>query len=304
MIDKTIEMKNLIYFLIPVFLFSCKKEKEVALPAPTNVSNVTVQPRVGGAVLHFNVPADSNYTYLEVSYDRDGIKRITNVSRYTDSVLITGLLNKQEYVFTIQPVNRVGESIVKGAELKSPPVRPIRRADEVTYFLDQYQKVPITEDLLETYTQERTEGPKSNLVDGNIATYWHTAWSSGVAPLPHWIKVSLPEDKSVGMIRYWFRQNAVLMGRPTQIALETSTDGNTWDRVFTSAAGLPTDNPATAKVLFFGKNFTSKYFRVMFLTTPNNATYITLGEIEFDYVPNEIVDKEKEAEANYSDPWL
>lgn len=297
-------MKNIFLIIIVVVLFSCNKDNDAALPNPTNVSNVTVEPRIGGAMIRFTLPADSNYLYLEVSYDRNGTKRTVNVSPYTDSVLITGLLNKFEYTFTLQPVNRKGDDIVKGTVLTTQPVVPIRRPDQINYFPDQLTKITVPGSALVGYTYEPTEGAVSNLVDGNINTYWHTAWSSGVQPLPHWVKMSLDQPASLGLIKYWFRQNSGdVAGRPTQIGLETSEDGLNWTRVFTSNQGLSTDNPTQPRTLNFGQNFQSKYFRIMILAT-GGTTYTHLGEMEFYTMGSSVVDKEKEAESHYNDPWL
>lgn len=298
-------MKKIIYFVtIALIIASCKKEVATPLNTPTAVSNVLVQPRIGGALLRWNVPADSNYTYLEVAYDRNGTKRIIPVSKYTDSLLVTGLLNKLDYTFTITSVNRDASQEVKGSPQTSPTIKSIRRPDEVTYFSDNLTKVTVPASALVAYTQEPTEGPIANLVDGNINTYWHSAWSSGVAPLPHWIQITMPAPVTIGLIKYWFRQNNTdVAGRPTQIGLETSDDGVTWIRVFTSANNLPTDNPTVGKTLSFGKNFTSRYFRVMILAN-GGKTYTHLGEMEFYTMAFATVDKEKEAEDNYLNPWL
>ena len=291
-------MKKIVLLCLLGFAFAaCKKEEKIEVKVPSTITNLSAEAIVGGAILSWTVPTDSNYTYLEVSYLKNGKKMTTNVSKYTSSVEITGLLNKLDYVFEVRPVNNNGKSSAAGSVLTTNSVKPIRRPTAIAYF-----KIPVTDPMLETFTQEPTEGPKKNLVDGAIssASYWHSAWSTGVQPLPHWITATLPNTLDLARFGYVFRQNTTINGRPNQIALETSTDGTTWNRVWTSAAGLSVGTAAvitTENVVTFDKPYTGKYFRVMFLSTQGNTTFVTLSEVSFYRA--ELTDLELVAEQNY-----
>lgn len=139
----------------------------------------------------------------------------------------------------------------------------------------------LTPEMLITYTQETSEGPKENLIDGNTETYWHTAWSEGVAPLPHWIQINFPEPKGIGGFQYWFRSPSGTSGRPNSFDLQTSADGVSWTTVWESAKGLPvTVMPPAANTLSLDKNYTSKYFRIRILSTPDNTTFTHLSEFK------------------------
>lgn len=290
--------------LILTGLWSCKKDKtEVA--APSDIQSATATARVGGALVKFVAPSDSNYDFVQVMYDRqNGSKRSVNVSKYSDSVLINGLLNKYDYVFTVRTVRSNGESTKYGKDVLTNAVKPIRRSPDTAWDASRLTKVITTDAMLQTFTQETTEGPKSALVDGNINTFWHTAWSSGVQPLPHWIMVDYGTPQSIGVIKYNFRQSASTAGRPTQVAFETSTNGTTWTRVFTSAANLPVANTAQEQVITLPRNYTSRYFRFVILAASGTTTYTHLGEISFHSMGFNIVDKEAEAETNYNYPWF
>lgn len=290
-------MKKILFLFFVGFAFvACKKEVD-EINAPSTISNVSVQPTVGGALVSWTVPADSNYTYLEVSYLKNGKKVTTNVSKYTNSIEITGLLNKLDYTFEIRPVNNNGKASSAGSVLTTASVKPIRRPITTAYI-----KIPVTDAMIDTYTQESSEGPKRNLVDGVVssASYWHSAWSAGVQPLPHWIKVALPAATDLTRFGYVFRQNTTINGRPNQIGLETSNDGTTWTRVWTSAPGLSVGTAAVIpaeNVVTFDKTYTSKYFRIMFLATQGNTTFVVLSEASF--YKAELTDLEALAEQNY-----
>ncbi|MDP4228514.1 MAG: DUF4959 domain-containing protein, partial [Bacteroidota bacterium] len=182
-------MKNITYlilcFLVVLMFGSCQKDK---LASPNAVTSITSTPRVGAAVVKWVLPADTNMRYIQVRYTKNGKVIKTNASVYSDSCLITGLLNKYDYTFEVQSFNK---NNVGGAILTVGPVKPIRRSIDTTY---TYAPLPLTDAMLSTYTQESTEGPKSNLVDGNISTYWHSAWSANTAPLPHWIQINFDSE--------------------------------------------------------------------------------------------------------------
>lgn len=291
-------MKKIIFaiFSLAALFCGCEKDDEKA-PIPSDISDVTVEPRVGGVMVKWNRPEDLNYLFVQTRFDKNGRVIASNSSIYTDSVLISGLINKLEYVFELQTFNVDKKG---GAILKTPSVRPIRRSPDIIYSMQDATAVPLVADMLTTYTQESSEGPKSNLVDGNINSYWHTAWSSGVAPLPHWIQIDFAEETKLGGFKYYFRQNnGDVNGRPNKWDLQVSENGTDWTTVWTSAAGLPTAPVTAEQIISFGKNFASKHFRLRVLANPGNKTYTHLGELSVFSLGETLVDIEELVEENY-----
>ena len=291
-------MKKLLYIaLLFLFVVSCDKDDE-NLPEPSNVMNVSAEPRIGGALIKWEIPQDSAFTYLEVRYKKNEKDVLERVSKYTDTLLVEGLINAEEFTFEIQAINETPGALTKGEILTTNPVRPERREPEITYYPNELNKLEVDASILDTYTQETSEGPKENLVDGDPNTYWHSAWSSGVAPLPHWIQINFDESKPLGAIKYWFRQNGSTAGRPQQWGLEVSNDGENWERVWESRDNLSISDNSVEHSLDFGKNYEAQYFRVMILKD-ESGTFANLGEISFYYMDSDIVDKEEEAEEEY-----
>ena len=287
-------MKNIIYIILcslaVLSLSRCQKEN---LPEPNPVSKITTSARVGGAVVKWVLPTDTNMRYIQVRYTKNGRVIKTNASTYTDTCLITGLLNKIDYTFEVQSFNK---NDVGGAILTAGPVKPIRRGIDTTY---TYAEIPLTAAMLVTYTQETSEGPKANLVDGNIATYWHSAWSGTTAPLPHWIQITFNSDLLFGGFQYWMRQGGAASDRPTQWDVQTSPDGVTYTTVWTSLPGLVVD-PSTAMFQqLVTRPFLAKYVKVRILTNQGGKTYTNLGEFKALGATTITVDREKEAETNY-----
>lgn len=284
-------------------VMACQKE-EINMTKPPKLASITAEPRVGGAVLKWEFPTDSNYLYGQISYkkigskDPDKIYKI-NISPFADSMAIDGLLNKYEYMFNVQLFNQDKKHIVGGDVLTSNSVKPVARPAEVTYFPNDLTKIKVNDNMVETFTQENTEGPKKNLFDGDKNTYWHSAWSANTAPLPHWIQLNFGQEEEIGAIKFFFRQNnSDESGRPKQWALETSSDGSQWVRVFKSKDNLPTANVAEEQSLSFGKNYRSKFFRLVILKN-GGKNYTHLGEISVFSMRSSLIDKEKEAENNY-----
>lgn len=291
-------MRNLFYAVIVMSSLVACDNSDDSIAVPTDVVSISAEPRIGGALVKWSVPADGDYTYLEIKYLKNGKEVVEKASKYTDTLLITGLINKEEFSFDIQSVNETPSKKQYGNFITSNKVRPIERSSEITYYPDQLEKILVTADMIDTYTQETSEGPKENLVDGNPGTYWHSAWSGNVAPLPHWIQINFDEPTDMGAIAYWFRDPSSDSGRPSQWGLEVSEDGEEWERVWTSKDNLSIADPANAHNLPFDKNYTSKYFRAMILKN-GSMSFAHLGEIEFFRMNSKVVDKEKEAEEIY-----
>lgn len=287
-------MKRIIYLVLCSFavlvLNSCQPEE---LPAPNDVVSITTIPRVGAVVVKWELPNDTNMHYIQVRYIKNGRVIKTNASTYSDTCLITGLLHKENYTFEVQSFNK---DDVGGQIQLTEPVKPLRRAIETTY---TYDVLPLTATMLTTFTQETSEGPKTNLVDGNISTYWHSAWSGTTAPLPHWIQIDFPSEVLFGGFKYWMRQGSSAGGRPNQWDVQSSPDGITWTTQWTSLPALPVDPVAAEFQQLVTTPFTAKFVKVRILANPGNNTYTHLGEFKALGATPVILDRELEAELSY-----
>ena len=287
-------MKNFKYLiicsLVVLMLSSCQKDK---LPKPNSVTNITGTPRVGAAVVKWVLPADTNMRYIQVRYMKNGRVIKANASIYSDSCVINGLLNKLDYTFEVQAFNKDN---VGGEILTSGIVKPIRRTIDTSY---TYAELPLTAAMLTTFTQETSEGPKVNLVDGNINTYWHSAWSGNTAPLPHWIQINFDSEVLFGGFKYWMRQGNSKDGRPNQWDVQSSPDGVTWTTQWASLPKLAVD-PVTAEYQqMVTKPIKAKFIKVRILATSGNTTYTHLGEFKALGATPIMVDRELEAEKSY-----
>lgn len=288
-------MNKLILILFFMLVgISCKKDA-TSLPTPGDIDNLTVEPKVGAVLLRWTVPADSNFLYMQIRYKKGNRTLITNASKYASSMEIDGLLNRVEYTFELQTYNADGTNKAAGKVQLSPPVSPLRRPIEET---DVRYDVSLS--MLGCYPVEIDEGGGAGilakLIDGDRTSYFLTDWRNPYER-PYWISLTFNEPQPLSEIRYYFRNNSSLAGRPTAIALETSEDGQVWQEVYVANdLNVNVANNIEQKMKF-DNTYTSKYFRFNMKGIYGNADYFTFGEMSFYHT--ETVDKEQEAEENY-----
>ena len=191
-------MKNLLYTTVVALLIVGCSSSDGALEAPTDISNVSTLTRVGGALVQWNIPTDSSFTYLEIKYLKNGKQVVEKASKYTDTLLVEGLINKEEFSFEIQAVNETIGKKTLGNSFITNAVRPIRRSPDITYYPEELNKLSVTNDMIDAFTQESSEGPKTNLETSEDGVTWDRVWESN-ENLPisdRTVEHTLPFDKN------------------------------------------------------------------------------------------------------------
>lgn len=141
-------------------------------------------------------------------------------------------------------------------------------------------KVELTSSMLSTNAQEPTEGSLANLLDHNIATFFHSAWSVGVNG-KHYVQVALPISITQFKFTYTNRQpNAAAAVKRLQIS--GSADGQTFTNIRTlegDADGLPYKTPAGEYVSSpFNIGNDVKYLRFTCLESTSGNNYFVWSE--------------------------
>lgn len=78
--------------------------------------------------------------------------------------------------------------------------------DRTPLLLGVSSKYPLTTSMLATNAQEPNEGPLPNILDGNIGTYFHSAYSITISG-KHYVQVNLPEAISSFIFSYTNRSS-------------------------------------------------------------------------------------------------
>ena len=253
--------------LVISFATSCDKDDSVSLPETTTgeVSDITGQDAVvsgsitsngGSKILAMGIcwttedidpTVEDNFTAAG-EFTPDGILQ----EEWNYSITLTGLSVKTAYKARAYASNEAGTAYGETISFTSKAGK--------TYH-------PLTANMIDTYTQEGSEGPKESLVDGSFSTYWHSAWSDGVAPLPHHIQITFSEAKNIGGFDFATRDGYARGNNPAQFDVQTSTNGTDYTTVWTSERlDDVLLNPELNNVSL-DKNYSSKYFRVRILDT-------------------------------------
>lgn len=258
-------------------LVSCSDYQAIEYPAvgtdhPSSITNVETSPLPGKIALKWDVPADSNYYFVKVSYfdhlTQKNIARVASV--YKDTMEIPGTRAKfGEYEFKIQTFSRanIGGEIatVRGVSGIAPAIVTITKT-----------KIPLTAGQLSTNAQEPTEGPIANLIDGNANTFFHTRWSSPQIDMPQYIQVNLNEPHQNFQF-YYQNRNGSQVGAEI-LEVQISNDGQTWETLTKISSGLPSASKAEYTSEIFQPAHSFTYFRYNVLQTYGSKKYFNMAE--------------------------
>ncbi|MCY1634338.1 discoidin domain-containing protein [Marinifilum sp. D737] len=257
----------LLFVVVAIAFTGCDKDETASLPETKTgeVSDITGEDAVvsgivtsngGSKILAMGIcwvagdtepTVEDNFTAAG-EFTKDGILE----ADWDYSITLKGLSIKTDYKARAYASNEAGTAYGETISFTS-------KAGKIYH--------PLTVDMIETYTQEGSEGPKESLVDGSLDTYWHSAWSSGVEPLPHHIQITFTEAKNIGGFEFATRDKYARGNNPAQFDVQTSTNGTDFTTVWSSERLDDVKlNPEINKVSL-DKNYSSKYFRIRILDT-------------------------------------
>lgn len=259
----------------------CSKDDGGVLPS--SLSNPTFESRTGAIFVQWNLPADNSVEYVKVKYydpllDKD-VVRLSSC----DTILLPDTRQKYgDYSLNLVPCSTTdteGEALELVAQSGKA---------EATYIPTQLN---LKASDLSTNAQEPSEGPISNLLDGNTNTFFHSAWSVSV-PGPHWIQIDLPVTIE-SYYKFYYAPRNIAANKPTDFDLLGSEDGTTWFLIknFTKDADqLPVTpkDPYNSPILHTEKPF--KYVR--FSVNETNTGTVFWGMSEFKFYSVKVIDPE------------
>lgn len=293
-------MKKLYKYLTLVMISSCfalascsdKYDSFVGsdefLTTPSAVSNVSYESLPGAIALKWDVPADSNYYFLRVSYydhlTEKNVSRICSAQR--DTMVISSTRAKfGDYNFTFQTFNSKNE----GGEIQTLQAKS---GIAPSYELISNAKVQLVESQLSTNAQEPSEGHIRNLIDGNAGTFFHTRWSSPQMDLPHFIDIALNEELT-NFSFYYQNRNGSQVG-PRELEILIGNDGENWESIKILSAGLPSGSKEEYHSDVVRNTTPFKYLRFSINKTYGDKKYFNLAEFVLYNTEITVVDPEKE----------
>lgn len=194
-------------------------------------------------------PATSSDQDVEVKYDTAGVYDVTLITTTFDGLKDT--LVRSNYV-TVK-------------------ARPTDR--------------PFDKDGWEVISWDSQEEPNgryaSNVIDGDLNTFWHTAWSERQDPYPHWLIIDMKENKEISGFVYYPRPGGG-NGTVDSCAWLVSLDGEIWDTV---AVGDRSEGWADPWEFKLDKNVTARFVQFLALSEKGypenpNRVWASCGEID------------------------
>lgn len=120
-------------------------------------------------------------------------------------------------------------------------------------------------------------GGVASLLDGDLSNYWHSQWSDGGRPLPHWVVIDLTSSKRIVRIDTWRRPGSS-DAKTVQyfVSDDPNPDATSWTKVaegaFTSGDKLTIDIPDP------GVTDQGRYLKLV-LPDSNRAPHTSIAEI-------------------------
>lgn len=140
-------------------------------------------------------------------------------------------------------------------------------------------RISLTADMLSSNALEPSEGSLDNLLDGDVSTYFHSAWSVTVEE-EHYVQVALNEPIRNFVFNYTTR-NSNGKAAPAEFYVSISSDGNNFVELerFTAAKnGLPTNGAATWESPTVRSDTDIKYIRFTNVENVSGSKYFVWSE--------------------------
>ncbi|MDR1004564.1 MAG: discoidin domain-containing protein [Prevotellaceae bacterium] len=119
-------------------------------------------------------------------------------------------------------------------------------------------------------------GPVAFAIDGNTATYWHSAWATS-APAPHWANFHLDNAASLDFLRYYPRQPSGGNGNFGEIEVWIKT---TSDADYVHAMDYNCGMKATMSEIVLPKSYTNVE-QVKIVVNTGTGGFASCSELEF-----------------------
>lgn len=130
---------------------------------------------------------------------------------------------------------------------------------------------------------------KENAIDGNTATFWHTAYGANTPNCPHQIIVDMAKNYNVTAFTYQGRSDNQ-NGRIKEYKLYFSTDGTTWG---TPVATGSFENTSAEQIVKLSKMVTARYFKLVAVSEVNGQAWSSAAELGIQALSDAVVDIEE-----------
>ncbi len=125
-------------------------------------------------------------------------------------------------------------------------------------------------------SEEPDEGAAVHAIDGDPATYWHTAWSGDAPAHPHEITLDIGVEQSLVGLAYLPRQGGNPNGRIAEYEVYVSRDGQSWGPPVATGRFPNVDE---MQRVFFSAPATARFLRLRALSEVNGNRWTSVAEL-------------------------
>ena len=215
--------------------------------------------------------------------NKQGEKKVLRVGEEDETTFIEDYVPGSEYVLTsiYKPELEAIDEIPSLPTTRTfPAYYVISKEDWENKYHALYADIDRTGWTVEASTEEAGgEGPVNGyataLLDGDLSTFWHSAWQNATPSLPHVITIDMKMVQDIASIELARRAN----NKDTKtVSFSISEDGATWTDL--GEVSFPNNPAPNAKILLLAEIVSGRYIRAT-VTESNNKPHASIAEIMF-----------------------
>jgi beta-galactosidase len=172
------------------------------------------------------------------------------------------------YVLKLPPIGEKNFSKLAHSVMASGRLRP-------TFSAVEKKSGPVGK-VIAADSFEPGEGDPSHAADGDLSTYWHTAWSSGESKPPHFIVVDYGHELELAGVIYTARVDGE-NGHVKDYEVYLSNDDKNWNA---PVAKGTISRDADAETIKFKSPVHARYLKFIALNEQSGRAFATVAELE------------------------
>lgn len=237
--------------------------KTYNFPAFSSIfGNITIDPLLGGVKVNWSNP-DDYIIGINLGYKVAGSSKV-NLIKELSSILEVGSTSVEGMDGGSQTVNIIVTDAYGNSLIKNVTVAPMT--------LIKYDKTAWT--IAGFSSEEPAEGAPNGLakaaIDGNVNTFWHSAWNCSTCPVyPHHFIIDMGSVKTISKFEIFRRQGN--SGGANVHEFWVSNDNVTYTKVATYNGALTTNSGYFVSA---AANTQARYVKYLAVSGANTFTYL------------------------------
>lgn len=146
-----------------------------------------------------------------------------------------------------------------------------------TPFPEEYKCDTGSWTVLSASDESADHGGKAALLDGNLSTFWHSAYADGDVPLPHWVVIDMQAQKKISRIEV-YRRAGNTDTKSVELYVSDQQDGNAsnWIKIGNGTFG---DGDSMSILISESVNTEKGRYLKLLLPDSNREPFTSVAEI-------------------------